>query len=125
MAWEYYEVTFCRISGETANSQGQNWNPDGYVPPTIGPGGEIINPGSGSPPQPAGGSGGTPSIVIEDMPGFAVIDLYSIKAFHRFYNPETQNYENNVLEVLIEGIGLRYIRMTSATMKDLLLALNS
>lgn len=123
MAWEYYEVTFCRISGEAVNAEGQNWNPDSYVPPTIGPGGEIIDPGSGAPPQPSGGAG-VPSIIIEDMPGFSVIDLYSIKAFHRFYNPETQNYENNVLEVLIEGLGLRYIRMTSATLKDLLLALN-
>ncbi len=120
---EYISVTFCRISGEAANSEAQNWDPNSYVPPTVGPMGEIINPGSGAPPAPSGG-GGTPSILIEDMPANSVIDLYSIKAFHRFYNLQTSNYENNVLEVLIDGLGLRYIRMQSGTLRDLLLALN-
>lgn len=123
MAVEYIQVTFCRIVSQTSNASGTSYNANNYVPPTVNAQGNIINQGQN--PPPSNGGSITSNIVIEDIPGDSVIDLYSIKQFNRFYNTQTQNYENNVLELLIDGATTKYIRMNPATLKTYLINLNT
>lgn len=122
MAVKYLQVTFCRIATQTSSSAGANWDPNTYVPPRTDSSGNIISTAQNSPPT---NNNTSSNIVIQDIPGDSVIDLYSIKQFNRYYNTQTNAYENNVLEILVDGVTTKYIRMTDSTLKTHLINLNT
>ena len=123
---KYFEVTFCRIEVSTDADAGMSYDPNTYVPAQIGPDGTEITPAQGLPPS--ANSGGAPedsiSVTIHNIPGNQVINLFDIAAFHRYFNPKTLQYENNVVEVYLYGLGLKYIRINPLTLENQLLALN-
>ena len=122
MAVKYLQVTFCRIATQSSSAAGANWDPNTYVPPRTDSSGNIISTAQNSPPT---NNSTTSGIVIQDIPGDSLIDLYSIKQFNRYYNTQTNAYENNVLEILIDGNTVKYIRMTDTTLSNHLIALNT
>jgi len=124
---QYISVTFCRIiSGSATSANAVGYDINSYVPATFDAQGNVITPAINSPLDlVSSGTSGAVDVIIEDIPGSSVIDLYSIKSFNRFYNSQTKNYESSVLEVLIEGMGVKYIRMNSGQLETYLLALNT
>ena len=64
-------------------------------------------------------------INITDIPGTFVIDLLLVSSFQCYYNRQTQQFENKVLEVTTIGAVPIYIRMNKNTFKNHLLATNS
>lgn len=126
-AVQYISVTFCRIiSGSSTAANAVGYDINSYVPAQFDAQGNQISPAVNSPLDLVpNGSSGQIDVIIEDIPGSSVIDLYSIKSFNRFYNSQTKNYESSVLELLIEGMGIKYIRMNSGQLETYLLALNT
>ena len=123
---KYYEVTFCRIEVSTDANAGSSYDPNTYVPAQYGPDGSLITPAQGGPPT--ANTGGAPedsiSVTIHNIPGDQVINLFDIAGFHRYFNPKTLQYENNVVEVYLYGLGVKYIRINPQTLENELLALN-
>ena len=63
-------------------------------------------------------------VTISDIPGTFALDLLLVSSFQCYYNQQTKQFENKVLEVSTIGAIPIYIRMNKNTFKNYLLATN-
>lgn len=111
MISRYITVTTVRIIEETPGSAGASWDPSSYqpgpppqpIPGTNPPQFTQPGPGTGEPPSPpAGAAGQTPTITFQNRPP-SKLDAGKVAFFYPFFNSETNNFENNIMEVHLSG----------------------
>jgi len=111
MISRYITVTTVRVIEEQPAAAGASWDPSSYqpgpppqpIPNTNPPQFTQPGPGTGQPPSPAAGAAGqTPSITFQNRPP-SKLDVGKVAYFFPYFNVETNNFENNILEVHLAG----------------------